>query len=50
MNDQSERISQTESHIGSLQWHGCYFGSRGAVALAEQYYSKFEKADTQTRF
>lgn len=50
MNDHSKRNSQTESDIESLQWQGCYFGSRGAVALAEQYYSKFEKADTQTRF
>ncbi len=51
MNDQSnlERDPQAEAHIRSLQWHNYYFGPRGAVALAERYYSKFGEADPQTR-
>lgn len=44
-----ERDAQEEAHIGSLQWHGCYFGPRGAIALGEQYYFRFFEAPPQLR-
>lgn len=45
-----KRNFQRERAIGNLQWHSKYWGSDGAVALAEEYYLEFIDEDPQTRF
>lgn len=43
------RNPNTERRLGTLQWHGSYWGPQGAIAQAEQYYSQFSNGGPQVR-